>query len=70
MKTINMTFKMEETEIINFENWFRQHQKVIDFKILPETEELYEKDEHFKKLVKGVKTAQKLRDEYINNHNH
>ena len=70
MKTINMTFKMEEDEIVNFENWFRKHQEVIDFKILPETETLYQKDEYFKKLVKGVKVAQRLRDQYINEHNH
>lgn len=69
-KTINMTFKIEESQINNFENWFRQQEEVIDFKILPETEKLYNEDEHFKKLVKSVKDAQRVRDNYINEHNH
>lgn len=69
-KTINMTFKIEESQVNNFENWFRQQEEVIDFKILPETEKLYSEDNHFKKLVKTVKDAQRVRDNYINNHNH
>lgn len=69
-KTINMTFKLEETQVNNFESWFRQNEEVIDFKILPDTEKLYETDKHFQEIVKKVKTAQRIRDEYINNHNH
>jgi ribosomal protein S6 len=69
-KTINMTFKMDATQVNNFENWFRQQEEVIDFKILPNTEKLYEDDKHFQEIVKKVKAAQKVRDEYINLHNH
>jgi hypothetical protein len=69
-KTINMTFKLDITQINNFENWFRQHEEVIDFKILPDTEKLYSEDSHFKALVKSVKDAQRIRDQYINEHNY
>lgn len=69
-KTINMTFKLDESQINNFENWFRQQQEVIDFKILPETEKLYNEDKHFQSLVKKVKDAQRVRDNYINEKNH
>lgn len=58
---------IESEQVLNFENWLRQNTDVIDFKIIPDTKELYEKDEHFKKLVKAVKDAQLIRDRYINN---
>ena len=69
-KTINMTFKMNEENIVRFESWFRQQEEVIDFRIIPDTSKLYEEDSNFKKLVKAVKDAQRVRDIYINEHNH
>jgi len=68
IKKANMTFEMDDSEIINFENWFRDNYKVISFRILPDTENLYETNDSFKKLVSNVKKAQELRDEYINKH--
>ena len=70
MKTINIVLKIDEQELTRFDNWLRQHLEVIDLKILPDTEKLYTEDDHFKKLVKGVKSAQLLRDRYINEHNY
>lgn len=69
-KTINMTFKMDQENIVRFESWFRQQEEVIDFRIIPDTSKLYEEDSNFKKLVKAVKDAQRVRDIYINEHNH
>lgn len=66
MQKVNVTLNIESEQILNFENWLRQNTDVIDFKIIPDTKELYEKDEHFKKLVKAVKDAQLIRDRYIN----
>lgn len=43
--------------------------KVISYSNLPDTSKLYEGNTTFRKLVKGVKTAQKLRDDYISQHN-
>lgn len=70
MKTINITLKIDEHDLLNFEGWLRQNLDVIDLKILPNTKDLYNDDPHFKKLVKGVKSAQRIRDKYINDHNY
>ena len=69
MKTINITLKINEHELTNFESWLREQLEVISFKVIPDTNELYESDTTFKKLVKACKDANTLRDEYINNHN-
>ena len=69
MKTVNITLKIDEHELTNFESWLRNNIEVVSFKILPDTEQLYAKDETFKKLVKAVKTAQRIRDFYINDKN-
>jgi len=69
MKTVNITLKIDEHELTNFESWLRNNLEVVSFKILPDTEKLYETDATFKKLVKSVKTAQRVRDKYINDKN-
>ena len=69
MKTVNITLKIDEHELTNFESWLRNNIEVVSFKILPDTEQLYAKDETFKKLVKAVKKAQRIRDIYINDKN-
>ena len=69
MRTVNLTIKIDEHEVLNFESWLRQQLEVISFKIIPDTEKLYNNDDTFKKLVKNVKKAQEQRDIYINNHN-
>ena len=69
METVNITLKIDEHELTNFESWLRNNIEVVSFKILPDTEKLYETDATFKKLVKAVKTAQRIRDKYINDKN-
>lgn len=69
METVNITLKIEKDQVINFENWLRENLEIIDFKILPDTLNLYNNDVTFQKLVKIVKKAQKERDKYINDHN-
>jgi len=68
-KTINVTLKIDDTELINFESWLNQQLEVIKLVIIPDTNELYESDEYFRNIVKSVKKAQKIRDEYINKNN-
>jgi hypothetical protein len=71
MKTINLTIRLRDNEhIYHFEKFIRNEVEVVDFKILPDIKELYEKDDNFKKIVKGVKDAQLIRDRYINDHNY
>ena len=66
MKTVNLTIELSPEEINNFENWLRNNVKVIDFKVIPETKHLYDNDPIFRKIVKGIKDAQLIRDRYIN----
>lgn len=68
-KTINITLKIESSQVTIFESWLNEQLEVINFKILPNTDELYENDKTFQKLVKKLKDAQKIRDKYINEKN-
>ena len=70
MKTINATLKVPVLNVNRLEDALRAQFEVIDYKILPNTEKLYSEDNHFKKLVKAVKTAQTIRDKYINEKNY
>lgn len=69
MKTVSITLKINEHELLNFESWLRQQLEVVSFKIIPDTEELYKNDVYFQNIVKNVKKAQTIRDKYINEHN-
>ena len=69
--TVNVTMSdLTADQVYHMELFLRQNYGVIDFKILPETKELYNKDTTFQKIVKAVKDAQRVRDIYINEHNH
>jgi hypothetical protein len=67
--TLNVTVKIEKSQVLNFEYWLSEQIEVLSFKIVPNTEKLYEKNPIFKKLVKNVKEAQRVRDEFINDFN-
>ena len=63
---INLTLEIEKSQVLQFENWLRSQLNVYDFRIIPNTDELYENDEIFQKLSKAVKKARDARDKYIN----
>ena len=67
--TITITLKIENSNVTGFQGWLDQNYELISYKILPDTEKMYKNDETFKKLVKGVKTASRLRDDYIHKYN-
>lgn len=67
--TVNITLKVEPHHVLGLESHLREHFKVISYKIIPNTDKLYESDTSFKKLVKAVKKAQEVRDIYINKYN-
>jgi hypothetical protein len=69
MKTINTTFEVEDAGVTYLESYLNEYTKLISYKVIADTNELYESDTTFKKLVKACKDANTLRDEYINNHN-
>lgn len=67
--TINTTFKIKGSEVVSMENSLIGMTQMIDYKVIPDTSKLYEEDAVFKKMVKGIKKAQKERDLYINKNN-
>lgn len=69
MPLINTTFEVEEEGVTYIESWLKEYTKLINYKVIPDTNELYSIDPVFKKLVKNVKLATQRRDEYINKAN-
>ena len=55
--------------VIALEEWLEQNYKLINFKVVTDTNKLYEDDATFRKLVKAVKETQRIKDIYINDHN-
>lgn len=70
---VNITLELRDKEQAHyFEKYLRNmfvNGEVIDFINLPGTKELYKTDPIFKKLVKNVKDAQRVKNEYINKMN-
>lgn len=63
---VNITLEIDTFNLSNFEAWLRDTVEVLDFRIVPDTSDLYANDDTFKKLSKAVKTAQLERDRYYN----
>jgi hypothetical protein len=69
-ETINITLKIDKSEVVAFENWLHQQLEVISFNHITDTSQMYKEDATFKKLVKAVKEAQRVKDDYaIKNNN-
>tara|TARA_R110000803_G_scaffold145609_1_gene211409 strand:- start:559 stop:774 length:216 start_codon:yes stop_codon:yes gene_type:complete len=64
--TVNITIELDTKEINDFENRLRNQYKVKDFNVLPDTSKLYDSDPVFRKILKGIKSAQLVKDRYIN----
>ena len=73
MRKVAIVLDLESDEQSHhFEKYLREklmQGRVISYSNLPDTSKLYEENTTFKGLVKGVKTAQKLRDDFIQTHN-
>ena len=67
--TINITVKLPEHNVLGFEEWLDRNMELVAFKILPDTDKLYEEDAAFRKIVKQYKEIVKLKNDYINEHN-
>ena len=66
--TVNTTFKLGAHGVIKFEEWLRNTVDVVDFRFVPDTTELYEKDPMFRKLINAERTARTAKLDYINEH--
>ena len=67
MIKINITLELQdEHKVYWFEQYIKDQHTVLDYRILPDTSDLYERDDTFKRLCKAVKDAQLIKDRYIN----
>jgi len=67
--TFNITFKTTLEHYNQILNVLNQNVDVISDSVVPDTKELYNNDDYFKKLVKAEKDARNNKLNYINKHN-
>ena len=68
--TVNITLKIDDTALIDFEGWLRNQLEVVDVQIVPNTKQMYLQDTNFKKLLKQKKDLQRTTWNYIMKNNH
>lgn len=68
---VNITVEISRGSSLILERELKEHKhlKLIDYKVLPDTEELYNNNTHFRKIMSEYKKIKEKRDEYINNYN-
>jgi len=64
--TVNATFKIKGKFINVLENYLKENANLIKYKVMPDTDELYNTDLTFKKLVKAERQAKRNKEIYIN----
>ena len=65
--TVNITIEgLDENQSFHLDKMLRKHYEVKDYKVLPDTSKLYDNDPVFRKILKGIKSAQLTKDRYIN----
>lgn len=67
--TVNFTVKVQRKDVNPLENGIRQQFTLIDYRVVPDTQELYDNNAHFRELVKKAKKAKNEKEEFINKHN-
>jgi|TARA_R110000787_G_scaffold124858_1_gene235902 hypothetical protein len=68
--TVNITLKIDDTALTDFESWLRNQLEVVDVQIVPNTKQMYLQDTNFKKLLKQKKDLQRTTWNYIMKNNH
>lgn len=69
METINITVKLPAHKVVEFQQDLDSRIQVVHFKILPNTEQMYEADETYQELCKLEKKAKTVKSKYINDNN-
>jgi len=64
---ISATFKTQGKYVNILENYLLDNTKLVNYKILTDTKELYDNDVIFRKLVKMEAEAKKQKEIYIKN---
>jgi hypothetical protein len=65
---ISAVFNVKKSLVVHTENWMDEVFELISYRIIPDTQDLWKKDDRFKKLVKSRKNIQEQIDKYINEH--
>ncbi len=65
---VSFTINISEQDFIQAEKFLYDNFDVRDFRILPNTKNLYETDKAFQKLISEKRKASRVIDEYINKH--
>lgn len=68
MTKISAVFSVKKSLVVHTENCFGEWFKLISFRVIPDTTELYENNPRFKQLVKAKRDIQNEIDIYINEH--
>ena len=66
MTKISAVFNVKTSLVVHTENCFDSWFDLISYRVIPDTQELYETDPYFKRLVKDRKAIQEQIDNYIN----
>ena len=69
MRKVNITLEVSDIRLTDLENFLDRNYGLIDFRILPDTKDLYKEDKVFKKLVDLHRHSRKAIDNYINLNN-
>lgn len=64
---INATFKVKGKLINSIETYLHRETNLINYKTMPNTDELYKNDPTFNKLVKAESHAKRNKEIYIHN---
>ncbi len=68
MTKISAVFEVKTSLVVHTENWMDEVFDLISYRIIPDTQELWETSLRFKSLVKQRKQIQEEIDKYINEH--
>ena len=68
--TINVTLKVVNHSVVDLENWLKDNFDLIDFRVMPDTDAMYQDDKLFKNLVKQRKQLKDMILDYIMKNNH
>lgn len=68
MIKVNIVLKLREEDLVPLEYELRDLFEVVSYRVLPDTQELYETKPTFKRLVQKRKEIQEEIDNYINEH--
>ena len=68
--TVNITLKIKNHILIEFENWLNSNYNLISFSHLQNTDNMYLEDKGFKRVLKQYKDVKRLKDDYIIKNNY